>query len=189
MIEKLPEGHIIKTMIKEHDHILVILDELTDIAHQLSTKDQKIGETLMQRVNYLTVKIIGAEPHHQREEEVLFPNLEENGITCMTQCMRMEHEVMRKMKHDLKQKTKNTDGVWSEKVMDISKLIDSLCSMLRQHIHKENTVLYPMALKVITDQAKWVDMRIQCDRIGYCCFYPEEVLEHQKKFTSERIST
>ena len=95
MIEKLPEGHIIKTMIKEHDHILVMLDELTYIAHQLSTKDQKIGETLMPRVNYLTVKIIGAEPHHRREEEVLFPNLEENGITCMTQCMRMEHEVMR----------------------------------------------------------------------------------------------
>ena len=35
MIEQLPDGHIIKTMVKEHDHILAMLDELTDIAHRL----------------------------------------------------------------------------------------------------------------------------------------------------------
>ena len=173
MIEKLPDGHIIKTMVKEHDHILAMLDELTDIAHRLSNSVQDIiGERLLLRANQLAVKIIGADPHHQREELILFPALEENGITRPTQCMRREHEEMRKMKHALKQKTEITDGVWSERVMDISKLIDALCLILRQHIKKENTILYPMALTVITDEAKWLEMRIQCDKIGYCCFCP-----------------
>ena len=173
MIEQLPDGHIIKTMVKEHDHILAMLDELTDIAHRLSNSTQNIGETLLLSANQLAVKIIGAEPHHQREELILFPALEEHGITSPTQCMRMEHGEIREMKHALKQKTEDFDAVWSERVMDISKLIDALCLTLRQHIHKENTVLYPVALTVITDEAKWLKMRIQCDKIGYCCFCPQ----------------
>jgi|TARA_B100000929_G_scaffold18980_1_gene14645 hypothetical protein len=183
MIEKLPDGHIIKTMVKEHDHILALLDELTDIAHRLSNSVRDIGETLLLRANQLAVKIIGAEPHHQREELILFPALEENGITSPTQCMRMEHAEIREMKHALKQKTENSGGVWSERVMDISKLIDALCLTLRQHIQKENTILYPMALTNITDKSKWIEMRIQCDKIGYCCFCPSDnqIIHPEKK--------
>ncbi len=72
MIENLQDGHMIDTMVKEHKHILSMLDELQNIALQLSDDDQDNGITLMHRANELAAKIIGAEPHHQREEEVLF---------------------------------------------------------------------------------------------------------------------
>ena len=173
MIEKLPDWHIIKTMVKEHDHILAMLDELTDIAHRLSNFDQDIGETLLLRANQLAVKIIGADPHHQREEQVLFPALEEVGIFGPTQVMLMEHETMREMKHDLKSQTGSADGDWSVRVEKVSQLISELCNMLRQHIDKENNILYPMALQSITADTQWEEMRIRCDEIGYCCFCPE----------------
>ena len=101
MIEQLPDGHVIKTMVKEHDHILAMLDELTDITHRLSNSTQDIGETLLLRTNQLAVKIIGAEPHHQREELIIFTALEKNGVISPTQCIRMEHGEIREMKYAL----------------------------------------------------------------------------------------
>ena len=43
MIENLKDGHMIKTMVTEHEHILEMLDELQKIAHQLSRDDKKSG--------------------------------------------------------------------------------------------------------------------------------------------------
>ncbi|MDP6612273.1 MAG: hemerythrin domain-containing protein [Candidatus Marinimicrobia bacterium] len=173
MFEQLPEGHMIKTMVTEHEHILAMLDELQDISLQLSDNDRNNGMASMNRANELADKIIGAEPHHQREELVLFSTLEELGISGPTQVMRMEHEMMREMKHDLKSQTGNADGDWSVRVEKVSQLISELCSMLRQHIDKENNILYPIALQSITADTQWEEMRIRCDDIGYCCFCPE----------------
>jgi len=47
-----------------------------------------------------------------------------------------------------------------------------LCDTLRQHIHKENHILYPMAIRTITEDSEWDKMKIKCDEIGYCCFCP-----------------
>jgi hypothetical protein len=174
MIENLQDGHMIDTMVKEHKHILSMLDELQNIALQLSDDDQDNGITLMHRANELAAKIIGAEPHHQREEEVLFTAMEELGISGPTQVMRMEHEVMREMKHDLKSETERSDRDWSVQVAKVCQLISALCSNLRQHIDKEDNILYPMALQSITDAAKWEEMKARCDEIGYCCFCPTE---------------
>ena len=175
MFEQLPSGHIIKTMVKEHEHILAMLDELQEITLQLSDDDQNNSIVFMNRANELAVKIIGAEPHHQREEQVLFPAIEEVGISGPTQVMRMEHEVMREMKHDLKSETENIDVDWSVRVEKVSQLILELCSTLRQHIDKENNILYPMALQSITEVTKWEEMKVRCDEIGYCCFCPSNV--------------
>jgi hypothetical protein len=151
-----------------------MLDELQNIALQLSDDDQNNGMTLMHRANELAAKIIGAEPHHRREEEVLFTAMEELGISGPTQVMRMEHEVMREMKHDLKSETERSDRDWSVQVAKVCQLISALCSNLRQHIDKEDNILYPMALQSITDAAKWEEMKARCDEIGYCCFCPTE---------------
>ncbi|MEK7279398.1 MAG: hypothetical protein AAB090_01970 [Nitrospirota bacterium] len=43
---------------------------------------------------------------------------------------------------------------------------------LRDHIFKENNILYPMALQVIQDKNSWDKLKSACDKIGYCCFTP-----------------
>jgi DUF438 domain-containing protein len=43
---------------------------------------------------------------------------------------------------------------------------------LRDHIFKENNVLYPAALEVIEDESVWTRLKQECDKIGYCCFKP-----------------
>lgn len=174
MFEELIDGHVIKTMFREHEHILNILDELYNLGEQLSEQNNSKNKKLLPQINQLSINLISAEPHHQREEQVLFKAMEELGISGPPQVMRMEHEVMRKMKHDLKSETENSDGDWPVQVAKVCQLISALCSNLRQHIDKEDNILYPMALQSITDAAKWEEMKVRCDEIGYCCFCPSE---------------
>jgi hypothetical protein len=177
MFEELNDGHVIKTMFTEHEHILTILDELQIIGEQLTSQDHSNNEKLLLQINQLSIKLISAEPHHQREEDVLFPTLETRGIIGPPQVMKQEHVVIREMKHHLKRKTKGISKNWHEQVNSLSYIIIGLCDTLRQHIHKENNILYPMALQAITEESEWIELKIKCDEIGYCCFCPGELQE------------
>ena len=103
MINQLNDGHVIKTMMKEHEHILIILDELEELGLLLSDTDEKNYARIVFKINQLTRIIISAEPHHKREEEVLFPVLKDKGAVGPTQHMEMEHEIMREIKYKLKE--------------------------------------------------------------------------------------
>ena len=50
----------------------------------------------------------------------------------------------------------------------IAEPVGTLAAMLRDHIHKENEVLYPMALSVI-EAGAWEQLNRQADKIGACC--------------------
>jgi hypothetical protein len=172
MFKELTDKHVIKTMFKEHEHILSILDDLEELRGELLEKNRLSLETLLPRINNLSLQLISAEPHHKREEDVLFPAMEEIGINGPPHVMKVEHELIREMKHDLKNETENSGKDLEKQVDRVSQLILRLCSTLRKHIDKENNILYPMALQSITEEAKWIDMKKRCDEIGYCCFCP-----------------
>lgn len=177
--EHLPDGHVIKTLVEEHAHILSMLDELKENSDQLRNTDLIDRERSLKQINHLVVKIISAEPHHQREERVLFPALEDLGITEPPQCMVMEHEIMRKIKKDLNQMIVK-DHFIPKNMIEIQDLVEKLCSILRNHIQKENTVLFPLALQMIKDDSQWSRMREECDNIGYCCFCPQTKKEYDQ---------
>ena len=177
MFKELNDGHVIKTMFIEHEHILCILNEIQDLGEQLSDKNKSENKNLLQQINQLSLQLISAEPHHQREEDVLFPALELLGIIGPPQVMRQEHGLIRNMKHQLKKETVEFGNNWKEQVNSLSYLIIGLCDTLRQHIHTENHILYPMAIQKITEDSQWDKMKIKCDEIGYCCFCPDELQE------------
>ena len=82
-----------------------------------------------------------AEPHHHKEEEVLFPALEQKGIPKdggPIGVMLAEHEMKRGY-------VKELAGGKIEAAGDI-------ISLLRDHINKENNILYPMAEQVLSEE-------------------------------------
>jgi len=174
MFNELCDNHIIKTMYNEHKHILCMLNKLEKYKRYLSSSNYNDGLEYMNYINELSIKIIGAEPHHQREEEVLFIKMEEKGILGPPQCMRIEHNIIRRMKHDLKNKSENSNLNWEVRIQEVSEIISNLCETLRTHIEKENNILYPLALQKITKKSEWEKMKIKCDEIGYCCFCPSK---------------
>ena len=54
----------------------------------------------------------------------------------------------------------------------LDEVVRFLAPTLREHIFKENNILYPTALEVIDNTEVWVRLKGECDKIGYCCFKP-----------------
>ena len=171
---KLPAGHIIATLISEHETLLCFLDDLDFVNQSI----QKMGKYSPQRGEYVRLQhiaeqLIGAEPHHKREEEILFPELEKRGVYGPPMVMREEHTQLRQYKRkllELAQKVAEMD--FPDFTRQLGEVVHFLVPALREHIFKENNILYPTALEVIDDEEIWSQLKGDCDRIGYCCFKP-----------------
>jgi len=86
----------------------------------------------------------------------------------------MDHEEMWPKKKELKSLSQNPD----RNKEDIIELIDYLVLNLRDHIFKENNILYPSALEELVD---WDQIKKEGDEIGYCCFTPKSEKGSQEK--------
>lgn len=171
----LPPGHVIHTLVSEHEMILSFLDELERVSQAVqkmtyysSNKDE------VKKLMHIAGHLIGAEPHHKREEEVLFPEVEKRGVSGPPQVMRIEHEDLRRRKHELMELSETDDKLdYNTFRRRLDTTARFIVLTLRDHIFKENNILYPMALQVIQDKNSWDKMKAECDKIGYCCFTPE----------------
>ena len=171
----LPYGHVIHTLVSEHEMILDFLKELEKLNQAIQKMAGYSSERAeSQKLTHIAEHLVGAEPHHQREEEVLFPEVEKRGVFGPPQVMRMEHEDLRRRKHELMELSETDDKLdFNSFKRRLDATTKFIVATLRDHIFKENNILYPMALQTIQDKNDWEKMKKECDKIGYCCFTPE----------------
>ena len=172
----LKPGHVIDTLIKEHEIILDFLDKLEKTNQKIQKmRSHKDNQEEFELLKNIAEHLAAAEPHHQREEKVLFPEIEKRGVFGPPQVMVMEHEDLRRYKKELKKLTGEISKIDFD---DFKKRLDTVAKfiimILRDHIFKENNILYPTALEVIEENGVWKKMKDDCDKIGYCCFTPEQ---------------
>lgn len=159
----LPDEHPVAVFMDEHLNILAKLSELEEVVATVHAD----RETIM-RAAQLGKALTDAEPHHAREEQVLFPALSARGIEGPPAMMEMEHQDIRRLKHAIHDDAHaaiETGEGWETVRSSALRLIP----FLRDHIMKEDTILYPMAVQVITDPAQWDEIKTRCDAVGYCC--------------------
>lgn len=178
ILNALGTGHVIYTLTQEHEIILGMLTELSATREKLISLDEQemyveMGKTVLS----LAQRMISAEPHHVREEQALFPVMREFGISGPPDVMEMEHGAIRDYKNKLletAEKVEHTPFKSYQARMDF--FAKSLNRMLKDHISKENNILFPMALNLVEDENVWGEMRKKCDEIGYCSFTPKSSL-------------
>ena len=176
MREDLPKGHIVSTMVSEHDMILGFLDMLQEINGSIQAMPEYPGRTEeFEKLAHIAEHLVETEKHHQREEDVLFPELEKRGVHGPPAVMREEHNQLRPRKHALKELADHAgEGDFAAFKRRLDELVLFIVPTLRDHIFKENNILYPTALQVVEDQSIWQKLKHECDEIGYCCFTPEQ---------------
>lgn len=171
---KIDEEHVLNTLILEHDEILKLLEKLESLNNEIQKISQKENnEDKFKTLSNLAQLILDAEPHHKREEDVLFPALETLGVTGPTRIMRLEHETLREKKNAIKNLGDNFKDFDIEVLKaDLDRISKELCYELKDHIFKENYILYPTAFDVIKSNEQWETMLTECNKIGYCPFTP-----------------
>ncbi|MFH1391173.1 MAG: hemerythrin domain-containing protein [Candidatus Diapherotrites archaeon] len=135
---------------KEHENILKVVNALEFEIKQLNTKD--IDIIFFKKVIDF-IRNYADKFHHEKEEDILFKEFnkcaEEGGAHCNpVEQMLFEHEEGRKsinlMESGINEKNK-------------SKLIEeseSYIILIREHIFKEDNILYPMADDLLIDSVK-----------------------------------
>jgi len=169
-----PPGHPIHILAEEHNILLKFAEELKDIAKELmETRDFASNSEIMTKLGHKAEHLKESESHYLREENVLFPYLEKHGITQPPAMMWTEHDQIREMKKSIYSLLDSLNRMNSQDFANqLKKAAISLAEMLSNHFYKENNILFPTALKVIS-QDEFKDIRHQFDEIGYCCFTPE----------------
>ncbi len=174
---EVPVGHPLHTLIAEHDEILKILDKLEETNKKIQLLDAyDKNNHVFEDLKEIGTGLLDTEKHHEREEDALFPEVDKTGVTGPTRIMRMEHEDLWPRKEKIDFLAKNVA------IMDFSKFKEEfnenaeyIVLILRDHIFKENNILYPTAKQVVPKE-KWEEIKNLSDKIGYCSFTPKEEL-------------
>ena len=167
--------HPVHTLMEEHEIILDNLKELAAITKRLKgiNSFEDMGQDI-EKLKDIAHHLVEAESHHQREEDVLFPALEKHDIVEPASIMKLDHVEFRKRKKELYQIVQNyQDHNFPQYKAKVSELGEYLATELDSHIFKENNILYQIALQVLSTE-EWDGIKQLCDRLGYCCFTPED---------------
>lgn len=167
-----PAGHPIHILMEEHALLLGFADELRDLADRMRGRKDLLGEET-ERLDHIAQHFRDSQSHYLREENVLFPFLEKHGIKEPPAIMWMEHDRIRGIEKDLYGLIdRHQEMASGDLVRQLGEVARSLADMLSSHFSKENSILFPTALKVISDN-EWQDIGHQFDELGYCPFTPE----------------
>jgi len=135
---------------EEHRVIERVLDALETATNRLESGQQVRPEFYISATDFMRGFADGC--HHQKEEGVLFTRMEEQGIPvqgCPLGVMLAEHELGRQYTRALlsaAQDMKSGDLTANRRAIQSSR---SYINLLRQHIYKEDKILFPMADEVI----------------------------------------
>ncbi|TAK37033.1 MAG: hemerythrin domain-containing protein [Chloroflexota bacterium] len=147
----------------EHQSVLQYLDKLEKHSQQWGSGGASDAEAKAGLEEVLTFFDQELELHLKKEEVALFPAMEAViGTDGPTHVMLIEHEELRKNLAQLKTLVptlSEPDGVLSKQ---LKKTGDYVCRLLREHIEKEDAVLFPMADQIVppAEMAK-VDQKVR----------------------------
>jgi len=187
-----PIDHPINILMEEHKIMLQITEKLNTIAKQIQKiSDKTYVADEIQNLEHIAADLLDSEKHYLREENVLFPTLEKHGITEPPAIMWMEHNQIRERKKKLGKIIEQYVSMsFEEFKRQLAEATEALNTLLPSHFFKENNILFPTAMQVITSK-EWKEIRSEFDEIGYCCFTPQHLIgaPEMEKIEKEKAPT
>ncbi len=168
-------GHPVYILLKEHEFVKNVVGEICDVLSGVE-KTKGFDKTALERSRVLLKHLKEYEKHKVREENTLFPYLEKHDLAGPPAIMWAEHDEQRK-------KVKETDEVLSSEADVVSEgftanlvsHLKDLATLIPNHFYKEENILFPTALKLLSDE-EWKEIKASMDDLGYCDFTPKEAI-------------
>lgn len=168
----LPEGHLLKMVFAEHDMIqyyLANLAKIITIVQKCSGWDE--ADKHIDKILHLIRHMCSMDPHIKREEQIILPHFQSSGYDEAPRLVYAEHVKLKKRRLELgnlaDSARKTEFGPW---IALLAITASDYIPHVREHIRKEEMIIYPNAVSIIQDPEKWETMKTACDEIGICCF-------------------
>lgn len=173
-----PAGHPISILMEEHRILLEYVDKFNLATNKIADKtDFNLIKDDLKVLHDVAKHFKESIKHYLREENVLFPYIEKHGLTEPPAQMWIDHDKIRELEKklfDLLDLAEKKAGKYSEFKEQLLKTVGSLTNLIASHFFKENNILFPTSMRLISPQ-EWKDIRHEFDEIGYCCFTPKGV--------------
>jgi hemerythrin-like domain-containing protein len=140
---------------EEHRVIERVLDSLETAAGRLRAGDAIGGVYFVEAAEF--VKGFADGCHHMKEEGVLFPALEAAGVPNAggpIGVMLAEHAEGRRLTQAMRAAAERLDAGQADQAAVVAQNALAYVALLRQHIAKEDGVLFPMADRVIPPEQR-----------------------------------
>ncbi|MDP3542312.1 MAG: hemerythrin domain-containing protein [Elusimicrobiota bacterium] len=161
----------IKELMNDHQTILRMLRALNGMCLRLGEGKPVTTDDLGAALDF--IKVFADYAHHGKEEDLLFPAMEEAGFPRdggPIAVMLMEHAQGRAYVQALAAALERVRAGETAALKDAARAASGYSALLSAHIGKEDNILYPMAMEALPE-ARWETLktefaRIEAERMG-----------------------
>jgi DUF438 domain-containing protein len=170
--KSIPPGHPLDVMKNENTELLKVAGQIDQSIRKISrSSDDNLNSQLL-TLRGLYNNLYDVDKLYQRKEYLLFPYLENQGITGPPKVMWGKHDEIRELIKGSIELLK-TENITLEEFVAASEIIlkPAIKGVIDMTI-KEEQILFPMTLDKLTE-ADWYEISRQSLEIGFCLYDPQ----------------
>ena len=146
------KADITKALVEEHQLILRMIGLLEKNAPQTAAGDYRNWQFYLDGIEF--IRNYADRYHHAKEENVLFKALVDNGMpkdNSPVAAMLMEHDHGRELVRTMEAAVKEAQAGRTDVYPVIAENALGYAALLRDHISKEDNILYPLSERVLPE--------------------------------------
>jgi DUF438 domain-containing protein len=170
--KQIPEGHPLDVMKKENKALLQVAAQIDQIIREISRNpDIDLKSNLLKLRGFFN-NLFDVDKLYQRKEYLLFPYLENQGITGPPKVMWGKHDEIRELIKGSIELLQTEDITYEELMASAEIILKPAIKGVIDMTIKEEQILFPMTLDKLTE-SDWYEISSQSLEIGYCLYDPE----------------
>jgi hypothetical protein len=168
----IPDGHPIDVLINENIELKKVTIQITETLLEIENNQGGNLQASILNLRGFFNSLMDVDKHYQRKEYLLFPFLENQGITGPPKVMWGKHDEIRELIKGSLEILKTSDITREELLASAEIVMMPALKGVNEMIPKEEEILFPMALDKLSE-ADWYEISKQSLEIGYCLYDPQ----------------
>ncbi len=173
MAQLVPPGHPVDVFKHENEEVQSVTARITQLCADLEdASGEEIEEQILQ-LRAMFNQLADLDKHYRRKENLLFPHLENKGITGPPTVMWGKHDEIRGLLKGARESLEAAAGSSGDELAAVADML--LLPAVRavdDMVMKEEQILFPMCMDHLTE-LEWYEIHRQTPEIGFCLHDPQ----------------
>ena len=172
--KEIPLGHPVDVFTKENLELKKVVNQVRGVFAEFNRIGEDKIPDLFIKLKGLYNALMDVDKHYRRKENLLFPYLENYGITGPPTVMWGKHDETRGLLKAALEALETSRSISFDEVkVLIETALSPALSAVEDMTLKEEEILFPMTMDKLTD-VEWFEIQEQTLEIGFCLYDPKE---------------
>jgi DUF438 domain-containing protein len=170
--KEIPEGHPVDVFKKENSELKTLADKAKGALKAIAMVGESEFEKFTFALQGMFNQLMDVDKHYLRKEYLVFPYLEKNEITGPPKVMWGKHDEIREQLKGCIELLQTKDISKNDLTDALDLLFYPALQALTDMIQKEEEILFPMSMDVLTTE-EWWSIHKQTLEFGFCLYDPK----------------